>query len=129
MKLRDHYDWVVLGDHPGALLSAGLAARLGLSVLVLPVYPGKSLRIAEDGRFVDPEPNYVLTLGRAPGYNGLLSECLGRLGILPAEFDQVQGGQSGKILTQVLTPGLRLELSPNDDLLEHALQQHILNPP
>ena len=63
MKLRDHYDWVVLGDHPGALLERGLAARLGLSVLMLPVFPGKSLSIAEDGRFVDPEPNYLLGIG------------------------------------------------------------------
>jgi phytoene dehydrogenase-like protein len=105
MKLRDHYDWVVLGDHPGALLSAALAARLGLSVLVLPVFPGKSISVAEDGRFVDPEPNYLLSLGRVPQFNGLLSECLGRLGILPAELEQVQRSEP---LPQVLTPEFRL---------------------
>jgi hypothetical protein len=122
VKLRDHYDWVVLGDHPGALLSAGLAARLGLSVLVLPVFPGKALSIAADGRFVDPEPNYLLSLGRVQRFSGLLSECLGRLGILPVELEQVQGAEP---LPQVLTPAMRLAFGLEDDPLEQALQREL----
>lgn len=122
MKLRDHYDWVVLGDHPGALLSAGLAARLGLSVLVLPVFPGKSLSISGDGRFVDPEPNYLLSLGRVSRFSGLLSECLGRLGILPAELEQVEGVEP---LPQVLTPEMRLSFGLDDEQLEQALQREL----
>jgi hypothetical protein len=122
VKLRDHYDWVVLGDHPGALLSAGLAARLGLSVLVLPVFPGKTLSISEDGRFVDPESNYLLSLGRVPRFSGLLSECLGRLGILPAELEQIEGLEP---LPQVLTPDMRLSFGLNDEQLEQALQREL----
>jgi phytoene dehydrogenase-like protein len=30
------FDWIVIGDDPGALLSGAMAARLGLSVLILP---------------------------------------------------------------------------------------------
>lgn len=122
MKLRDHYDWVVLGDHPGALLSAGLAARLGLSVLVLPIFPGKALTISGDGRFVDPEANYLLSLGRVPRFSGLLSDCLGRLGILPAELEQVE---SMEPLPQVLTPDLRLSFGLDDEKLAQALQREL----
>ena len=52
MKVADHYDWVVLGDSPGALLSAGLAARLGYSVLVLPLAPGLKSLTLESGQAI-----------------------------------------------------------------------------
>ena len=58
MKLRSSYDWVVLGDDPGALLSAGLASRLGLSVLVVdsPRDRAKS-KISKNDQLWDPEMN------------------------------------------------------------------------
>ena len=59
MKLREQSDWLVLGDHPGALLSASLAARLGLSVLVLPFGPAARLFVSASGQHFDPEPNYL----------------------------------------------------------------------
>lgn len=122
MKLRDHYDWVVLGDHPGALLSAGLAARLGLSVLVLPVFPGRALSVAKDGRFVDPEPNYLLGLGKVARSRGLLGECLQRLGVLPAELEQIL---DGKPLSEIMTPRLRLDFCVDDENLEKVLQREL----
>ncbi|MGK5083746.1 hypothetical protein WDW37_10625 [Bdellovibrionota bacterium FG-1] len=122
MKLRDQYDWMVLGDHPGALLSAGLAARLGLSVLVLPIFSSKSLTQSKEGRFVDPESNYLLGLGRAPRFSGLLVECLNRLGILPAELELIQGTHP---LPQVLTPGSRVDFGLADSGLSVELQREL----
>lgn len=118
IRLRDHYDWVVLGDHPGALLSAGLAARLGLSVLVLPLVPAAKTVISESGQCLDPESNYLIGLGSIERFQGLLSDCLGRLGISPAESTMIQ--REG-VLPQVLTPGKRLSLLIEDDLLDHEL--------
>ena len=80
MRLRDHYDWIVLGDHPAALLSAGLAARQGNSVLVLPLGEERMIRSTDAGMMVDLESNYVLGLGRGPAGPGILLELLHRLG-------------------------------------------------
>ena len=67
MRLRDQYDWIVLGDDPGALLSASLVAKLGLSVLVLPLFPVSTLKVTFGDKSVeevlDFETNYVLGLG------------------------------------------------------------------
>ena len=110
MKLRDQYDWVVLGDHPAALLSAAMAARLGLSVLVLPVGDGVQVLTAPDGAFLDRESNFVLglhPLNAEGASNGLLGQCIAKLGVLKAEEDQffAEGWNP-----QVLTPDLRVQV-------------------
>lgn len=105
MLFRDHYDWVVLGDHPGALLSANLAARLGLSVLILPLAPGVKLSVAKNGQVLDPEPNFLLGLAEIGGAPGLLGKCLDRLGILPVEKERIL---TEDVLPQILTPSRRV---------------------
>lgn len=110
MKLRDQYDWVVLGEHPAALLSAAMAARLGLSALVLPVGEGIPVVAASDGAFLDRESNFVLGINPliAEGSaNGLLGQCIAKLGILKNEEEQFL--LEGRI-PQVLTPDLRLQV-------------------
>jgi hypothetical protein len=131
-KLLDHYDWVVLGDHPGALLSAGLVARLGLSVLVLPISPTRHVLIPDssgkDGveRALDFETGYVLGLGRAPRFSGLVFECLSRLGIQPAEAEQILLNEP---LPQILTPEMRVHFgevtSSDEDRFSRELQREI----
>src|SRR4051794_4308176 len=118
MRLRDQYDWVVLGDHPGALLSASLAARLGLSVLVLPFAPGARLVVSSSGQHFDPEPNFLLGLstGEQPEQGiatGLLGLCLKRLGVLASEEELIQ---ANGCKVQVLTPSARVSLDPEEDL-------------
>jgi phytoene dehydrogenase-like protein len=123
MKLRDQYDWMVLGDHPGALLSAALAARLGLSVLVLPVFPAAPIAVSQkNSRFVDPEVNFVLGLGRVSRFSGLLSECLSRLGILPAELEQIDLKHPWP---QLLSPEMRLNLGLEEEALEQELAREL----
>src|SRR6185312_10300530 len=104
-KIRDHYDWIVLGDHPGALLSASLASRLGLSVLALPLAPGPGLMVSKSGQYWDPESNYIAGLGRTSEANGLLSECLVRLGMQNSELEMIE---TENVIPQVVTPRARL---------------------
>jgi hypothetical protein len=108
MRLRDHYDWIVLGDDPGALLSASLAAKLGLSVLILPLYPAPSVRITGgDDRSVksvlDLESNAI------PGFGsgGLWDACLMGAGMTAQEQAQILKSGSSP---QVLTPQRRVLL-------------------
>ena len=63
MSLADQYDWIVLGDHPGALLSANLAAKLGLSVLVLTKCSAQKVIFSKAGQCLDPEPNFITGMG------------------------------------------------------------------
>ena len=108
IHLNDHYDWVVLGDHPGAYLSGCLAARLGFTVLVVPFRSSAKLIRSKTDRFLDLEPNFVLGLGSLENRNGLIAECLSRLGIPPSDQARIEVAGSEP---QVLTPDSRLELS------------------
>jgi hypothetical protein len=119
VNFRDYYDWVVFGDDPAALLSGCLAAKLGLSVLILPLAPGLRAKALASGIGHDPEPNFLLGLGRfgnasgssdpsvlsMPAGEGLLRQCLGHLELNPSEealFFQ------DEIPFQVLTPHSRI---------------------
>ncbi len=124
-RLSDSYDWVVLGDHPGALLSASLAAKLGLSVLVLPLAPSLKLTISKDGQHLDPETNFMLGLapqGRGDRAPGLLAECLTRLGILPAELELVRGPAEPQ---QILTPTARVLFGGEAEALAAELRREL----
>lgn len=107
LRLRDHYDWVVLGENVGAILSACLAARLGLSVLVLPVGTTFLPRVSKGGQCLDPESNFQLGLSPQEGAGGLLYQVLDRIGILPAEKEAILWQES---LAQVATPEGRISL-------------------
>lgn len=127
MRLRDQYDWIVLGDHPSALLSASLAAKLGLSVLVLPVGPIARTVISRSGHCVDPESN-ALT-GIFPGgksseasHRGLLSLCLDRIGLQPSEMDRFRFDLAP---FQVLTPKYRLELLSDQDRWAEEIRREL----
>lgn len=111
MKLKDSYDWVVLGDHPGALLSAGLVARLSLSVLVVPFLPRSPLRISSHGQFLDPESNFQLGLAKWERQAGLQADCLLRLGILPSEEERLR---KPGMLPQIVQPGRKIRFAQND---------------
>ena len=72
MRLQDQYDWIVLGNHPAALLGGGLAAQLGQSVLILPFSSSFILNVSSEGQPLDPESNYLLGLGKSGKSDGLL---------------------------------------------------------
>lgn len=115
MGLRDQYDWVVLGDHPGALLSAGLIAKQGLSVLVLPITPSHLTHVSKSGQCLDPESNFLIGLGKVDRGSGLLAQCLNHLGVPTSASPLIQRGDL--FLPQVLTPSSRLWLAMEDEKL------------
>ena len=108
MKLREEYDWIVLGDHPGALLSAGLAARLGQSVLILDSSHSRRFKKGPGDRILDFESNLVLGLGRTPRFSGLVHECLSRLGLPAPDLESVRMSEP---FPQVLTRGMRVDFA------------------
>ncbi|MCC7440999.1 MAG: hypothetical protein IT285_05175 [Bdellovibrionales bacterium] len=121
MALRDRYDWVVLGDHPGALLSGCLAAQLGYSVLLLPLAPWRGAFMTRSGQILDPETNFILGLGRTERSHALLAECLFRMGGLPESGGVLRMG--AEVAPQVLTPLSRLTLACEDDRLLSELER------
>src|SRR6185437_2086434 len=113
MRYRDRYDWIVFGEHPAALLSGILVAKLGLSVLILPSPASQRIAHSSEGQPLDPEPNQVLGLGHSEAARGLVYECLDRVGISEAESQRIQGISS----PQVLTPWARVEFSPDSEVI------------
>lgn len=115
-KLNDHYDWIVIGDDPGALLSGCLAARLGLSVLAVPFRPSMPVHVGQSRKAecLDPETNLLLGCSAHPDSQGestagvrLLARIHEKLGL---EFRDrlVSDGVSGDGGPQILSPGLRI---------------------
>ncbi len=81
-KLRESYDWIVVGNHPAAVLSGALLAKLGLSVLQLSFFDSPSRKISKGGQWVEWESNCLP--GFAPG--GLGWNLLEYLGALKTEL-------------------------------------------
>lgn len=122
MKLRAHYDWVVLGEHPGALLTAALVARLGLSVLIVPLGARPGIHIGQSGQILDFESNLLIGLGESGELSGLLRGCLQHLGVLPAEKDAIQQERAFPL---VLTPSFRFQSGMNIELAEREWTRNV----
>ena len=119
MKLRDHYDWIVLGEKPAALLTASLAARLGLSVLVLPLAPVMGFSASRSGQCFDPESNSIVGLGKS-SHGSLLGNTLAKIGALPSEeFDR----NTVSRVPQFLVPDTRVAFFSDEDVLKAELQR------
>ncbi|MBC7690131.1 MAG: hypothetical protein H7222_00025 [Methylotenera sp.] len=141
IKLKENYDWVVAGDHPAALLSAALVAKLGLSVLIVdskerPLRallsmhshekppqkssqksPEKAPSVYSDRvtSRLNEEPNFYLTLR-----SGLLNDSLKSLGITDAELAyQLKSGH----LPQILTPEHRVQIKETSEALDHEFNR------
>lgn len=112
MRLQESYDWVTIGDHPAALLSACIAARLGLSVLILPIKLGKSPLLNKSGQVLDFESNYFLGLHGDTKVKGLLSFCLNKVGVAPVELENIL---YDSMMPTVITPHQRIVLHTTDD--------------
>ncbi len=112
MKVRDHYDWIVLGNHPGALLSASLAAKLGLSVLILPFGFSLPSKRSGKGQVFDPESNLIFGLCQGGMTPGIVLQCLGLSQVDPEVMTSME--MDGRERPQVLTPHARVVLEAND---------------
>jgi hypothetical protein len=122
VRLQDHYDWIVLGEQPAALLTASMVARLGLSVLVLPLAPGMNFSVSPSGQCFDPESNSIVGLGELGPNKGLITECLTKLGVLSAEEFYKNTYSSHP---QILTPESRYFLSSDDSILSSEIQREL----
>lgn len=108
IKLNKAYDWIVIGDHPGALLSACLALRAGLSVLLLPKSHSAHVTVSSHGHPHDPETNWVLGLAHSSSEAGILNECLAQLGAtVTAEI----AAKTNSTSVQIMTDRLRILLA------------------
>lgn len=114
--ISSQYDWIVLGDHPGALLSANLVARLGLTVLVVPKSETRGVLLSDEGQYLDPESNFLLGLGEG----GLLHESLSKVGAIS---EDILSGD--RIYPQVLTPQYRFQFKSEPDLLSLELNREL----
>ncbi len=119
-KLREQYDWIVLGDDPGALLSGCLAARLGLSVLILPLSPSLDVMSTKNDKFVDPESSLLLGVLPFEDSPSLLGRCLDQLGMREDERGLFIAQDA---LPQVLTPGTRAQLVDGQSEIREQLSR------
>src|SRR5687768_13263970 len=106
MKLQDQFDWVVLGEHPAALLTGCLVAQQGYSVLMTPASPPLVSFVSHSGQLIDPEVNYLAGLGLGQQSDGLLSLALNQLGVLSSSSQQFYRGPEW--LPQIITPDARV---------------------
>jgi hypothetical protein len=115
MNIATQYDWIVLGDHPAALLSANLVARLGLSVLIVPQCTSMQTCVSEEQRVLDPESNFLL--GLEP--DGLLGICLEKSGLSMKEHLLPDS------LPQALTPENRIRFRATAEEMKTELQREL----
>jgi hypothetical protein len=131
MTVSNSYDWIVLGDHPAALLSANLVAKLGLSVLILTESSARKVVFSKSGQCLDLEPNFIAGMGE----KGVLEGAFRGFSAMPTEGDLSYVDAHA----QILTPETRLQIreslnstkpeldrefaseSPERKLIEHGL--------
>jgi hypothetical protein len=106
--IKEKYDCIVIGSHPGALLAACLTAHLGLSVLILP----SPDQLEHEVKF-DSEPNYLIGLGGNKKKDGLLYQLFDFLGVIDKVEKLVETIHTEP---QVVTPQFRLSLESELDL-------------
>ncbi len=121
MRIEDNYDWLVLGNHPGALLTACMAAKLGLSVLILPLGLHLGRLRSYSGQYFDPESNFILGLGKSGEEQGLVLKCLTQLGLIPSYLFDVDINLG---LPQVLTEESRFVLARADQLSSELYREY-----
>jgi hypothetical protein len=119
VRVKNHYDWVVLGNHPAALLSAVLVARMGLSVLVVSSKTSVGLSVSPSGLYFDSEPNTLVGLKKTELGNGPLLDCLSRLGLLSGSDDPLQA-----FSPQIVTPSVRFT-AVQDERFQAELQREL----
>lgn len=120
MQLKEKYDAVVFGDHIGGLLAAALVARLGLSVLILPLGKSLTTQISKQGDCLDPESNFLIGSVSHGDRAGLLGLCFERLGILNGEEQWIE---SSRVLPQILGLESRFSLTLENDAFECELER------
>ncbi len=116
--LNDRYEWVVMGDHPVALLSGAIAAKLGFSTLILlePNSKGRShqVRFSYRGQCLDPEGALMVGASNPEMNRGILPLVFQKLNIL---LPSTSGFSTGNFfLPQVITDSIRI-CEKNDDLV------------
>ncbi|NDD92433.1 hypothetical protein EBZ37_10145, partial [bacterium] len=103
-RLRESYDWIVLGDSPASILSAALVAKMGLCVLLVGDGPEKKWTLSSSGQVIDPEPNFISGLSLSGHQPGLGRKCLEHLKLADSEWAILN---HEKAAFQAVTPSIR----------------------
>lgn len=111
VRLRDRYDWIVLGNHPAALLSASLMASLNLSVLLVYDKQQPLLQVSSNGSYFDPEPNILVGINNGSKKEGFLLKHLRKLGVSFSEENW-----NLNYTPQIVTPETRLAFTRDESL-------------
>lgn len=106
-KIFDEYDWMVIGDHPGSLLGACMAAKMGYRVLMIHAQPELTADLTSSGQLVDFESNFSLGFGQGGGFSGLSHLALTHLGISSNYQKLVKDAKESS--AQILTPETRIQ--------------------
>ncbi len=118
MRLRESYDWVVLGDSPGALLSACIAAKMGQSVLIAPLDSTQWILRSETRDYLDFESNCLFGLGLPNTSEGFLGDLFRWLGIYESLWQE-------QLLSvcepQLLAPHFRMQFKKDEDAFQKEL--------
>ena len=123
LHLKDHYQWVVLGDHPGALMSAALMSAAGFSVVVLPLSPSSLATVSDTQQFIDHESNFLLGLDQVGGQAGFLQMLFRRLGWKDLEFEKVF--VDDQVLPEIVTPNYRFGIRKEDAALKREIVREL----
>lgn|GEM_PF-5090872 len=112
-KLREHYDWVTFGDHPAAILSAAMVARLGLSAIIVPLEKSK---VIDREQILDLEPGRIDGLGKIGLASGLWRGAIERLTTKRGAEGFWEKISELKMAREVVTPHDRVGVATDADL-------------
>lgn len=118
MKFQNEYDWAVIGEHPAAVLSGCIAARLGYSVLMLPYSPGLASRTIDQSQVFEPESSFFTGWIQHPQKVAFFQSLLAWLA---GDIEHPLLQETVTTRTQLLTRTLRADLQDSLDQLSQSL--------
>lgn len=119
--IQDHYDWIIIGDHPGALLTSVILSKLGASVLVVPLGYSRLATLSASGQYLDPEPNFLLGLQSPDKPAGILARFLEWAGMPVHSSKEFQFSE--KAMPQIFSSQFRFHWRQSFEALEQEFKR------
>src|SRR5579862_5374654 len=115
MRIKERYDVICAGGSLSSYLCGALLARAGRKVLVVEDPDRAMARTYGSGFVFDPDFTGFVGLAETGSFGRSIRE----LGI----EDEMFVGSSAEL--QVITPGYRIDFSPDNELLRRSLRREI----